>query len=448
MEFAVEYIKDMYSNYMILIPVDGNGYKTDTYARKMLTENDISGLLTCEIRTYDMVEKYYYNISSKQPIINVFEKGQIDEIQTSKLIGNIMLAIKEAKKYMLSEEDFVLTPEYVYMNMSNFEVGLCYFPGYNKSVKEQLSGVLEFLLERVNHNNQKAIVMAYGLYKLIRGDEVSFDNIEEFMNRTLNQEDASLLHNEQCDREPEFESAGNDYITNMIGDNGDEDEYDAEKENTNGLLYDNKERGEGKNISDSKMIGLAVGVYVVVMAGVYLCLSKGGRINVGLLLCIGFTLLCATIAIVMLIRQNIIYKVKEETLCKVQENEVVYDEENYWQEEYTALEDDRTVLLTQQKSITGFELIGEDGERIKIKEFPFVIGKLKEKVSYCINDVTISRLHAKLDEYDEDTLLLTDLNSTNGTYVGEKKLKSNEVVKINMHETITLGNYSFVLIKE
>lgn len=442
MEFSVEYIKDMYSSYMAIMPVEERDNRVDTYARKMLTENEIVGLLPCEIRTVDMKEKYYYNISSKQPVINVFEKGQIDEIQTSKLIGNIMSAIKEAKKYMLSEKGFVLAPEYVYMNISNFEIGLCYFPGYNKDIQEQLSVFLEFLLERVNHNNQRAIVMAYGLYKLLRENEVSFDNIEEFMNNTLSQGE-----NDNCEAGA---YVAKEHVENDEGDDLYEDEWYGEKEDKDELLFDSKKECKDYNLSDRQLVGIAAGIYALIMIGAYLLLGKvNEKVNMPLFLCIGFTTLCGIIAVVMLLKQNVLDKNKKEDREQSEdEKDTDYDEESYWQEEYMVTEDDKTVLLTDYNNSTGFALIGEDGERIRIKEFPFVIGKLKEKVSYCINDVTISRLHAKLDEYDGDVLLLTDLNSTNGTYVGDRQLKSNEVVKVNMQETITVGDHSFILIKE
>lgn len=442
MEFSVEYIKDMYSSYMALMPVEDNDNKEDTYTRKMLVENEIPGLLPCEIRTVDMKERYYYNISSKQPVINVFEKGQIDEIQTSKLIVSIMSAIKEAKKYMLSEKGFVLDPEYVYMNISNFETGLCYFPGYDKDIQEQLSAFLEFLLERVNHNNEKAIVMAYGLYKLLREKEVSFNNIEEFINSTLDQRE-----NDVCMESSYMvkECVGNDEGEDLY-----EDECNGEKDVKEEVLLDSKKELKGCNIPNRKLVGVAAGIYILIMIGVYLLLGRNDKkVNISLFLCIGFTTLCAIIAVVMLLKQNVLDKIIKDNMEQPEyEKNTDYDEDNYWQEEYMVMEDDKTVLMTEYNNSTGFALIGEDGERIRIREFPFVIGKLKEKVSYCINDVTISRIHAKLDRCDEDVLLLTDLNSTNGTYAEGKRLKSNEVVKVNMQDKITVGNYSFILIKE
>ena len=177
MEFKVEYIKDMYKNYLVLIPIMEEEEKSDDYSSRMIVGNKIQGLLMFEKMILDFHDRYCYDISSKQPIVNVFERGQMDEVQIQKLINGIIETVKEGKRYMLPEGGFILLPEYVYMNVSGFEISLCYLPGYNHNIQEQLSKLLEFVLEKVNHNNQKAIVMSYGLYKLIKGNEVSFESI-------------------------------------------------------------------------------------------------------------------------------------------------------------------------------------------------------------------------------------------------------------------------------
>lgn len=461
MEFQVDYVKDMYNNYLLLIPKEGNKNIKDTFLNKMLTENEIKGLLPCEIRTVDMEDRYYYDISSKQPVVNVFEKGQVDELQTQRLVQNIIEAVKESKKYMLSETNFILSPEYVYMNISNFEIGLCYLPGYNVSIKEQLSTFLEFLLEKVNHNNQKAIVMAYGLYKLIKGGEVSFENIEEFMNKTIKEERDEQVYcfesygEEDIHKENTYKE--NVYMENIHkeGDEKYENEWYVQENDKREILYDCENKYQSINISNRKIIGISGVAYAIIMLGIYISkiAHRDGEINMVLFLSIGFTLLCAMSMLVIYILQRKNNENQENGKLDKCDSELEnYIEENYWDREMLVRDeeedDDKTVLLTEYNKNLDFVLLDDSGKKVKIGQFPFVIGKFKEKVDYYIDDVTISRLHAKLDEYDENILLVTDLNSTNGTFVGERKLRANEVVKLEINEMLVIGNHRFQLIKD
>ncbi len=449
-EFKVEYIKDLYNSYMVLIPKETENEAVDTYSRKMLTKNDISGLLPCEIRCVDMEERYYYDISSKQPVVNVFEKGQVDELQTEKLVEKIIEAVKEARKYMLFENSFVLSPQYIYMNISNFEVSLCYLPGYNKDIREQLSDFLEFLLEKVDHNNQKAIVMSYGLYKLIKGREVSFENIEEFMKNAFEAESEKNFFG--------FKSEKEIGVVTGEAEKGEEEyeEWNYIEEDNRELLSDDKIENKGNNIPDNKIEITAGIIYGLVLLGIYflkLC-HRDGKLNIGLFVCVAVTGLCICIGLVQILRQRLAGG--NESLKPINgengyDDIEARDEENDYlmvEEDEELPEDEKTVLLSQVQKKKKFALKSSSGEYVSITAFPFIIGKYKEKVDYYIDDVTVSRLHAKLEEYDEDILMVTDLNSTNGTFVSGRQLKANEIVKIGINETLSIGEYEFTLIRQ
>lgn len=60
--------------------------------------------------------------------------------------------------------------------------------------------------------------------------------------------------------------------------------------------------------------------------------------------------------------------------------------------------------------------------RITVGHFPFVIGRARPS-GLVLNDRAISRSHCRLD-HDGDRLLLTDLNSTNGTYLNGVRLSA------------------------
>ena len=74
------------------------------------------------------------------------------------------------------------------------------------------------------------------------------------------------------------------------------------------------------------------------------------------------------------------------------------------------------------------------------------IGKAIDN-DFVINDPHVSRYHAKLI-HNEEGWLLEDLSSTNGTFVGDRQLRTNEVVKISPNDSLRIGEHEFILIKE
>ncbi len=80
---------------------------------------------------------------------------------------------------------------------------------------------------------------------------------------------------------------------------------------------------------------------------------------------------------------------------------------------------------------------------IELKEYPFFIGTAKNNLGYNLTNTTVSRYHAKLDK-QENRFLLTDLNSTNGTFVNGRKLIENENFEIKQGDAISFANISFI----
>jgi pSer/pThr/pTyr-binding forkhead associated (FHA) protein len=81
----------------------------------------------------------------------------------------------------------------------------------------------------------------------------------------------------------------------------------------------------------------------------------------------------------------------------------------------------------------------------KIKEYPIIIGQSltigrKKANDIVIDNLAVSGFHAQIDSVSS-TFVLRDLDSTNGTFVNNKKkelhnLKNNDVILIGKHELL------------
>lgn len=110
-------------------------------------------------------------------------------------------------------------------------------------------------------------------------------------------------------------------------------------------------------------------------------------------------------------------------------------------------ENSKTMLLYEEKSTLDMirKLVSKDKskyENIEIDKFPFILGKLQEFTDYQIQDDCVSRLHLKIDEIEGD-YYITDLNSTNGTFINGYRLESNEQRQINIGDEIKVANINY-----
>ena len=84
-----------------------------------------------------------------------------------------------------------------------------------------------------------------------------------------------------------------------------------------------------------------------------------------------------------------------------------------------------------------------NGEIIQIGSDPFIIGKERRRVNYCIEDnATVSRNHAKIVK-SGSKVAIVDMGSKNGTFVNGVKCTSNVAVDLNEGDKITLSDEEF-----
>lgn len=79
---------------------------------------------------------------------------------------------------------------------------------------------------------------------------------------------------------------------------------------------------------------------------------------------------------------------------------------------------------------------------ISLEQLPCTIGKMAGNVDIVIKDSTISRIHARFTK-QEDGIYVTDMNSTNGTFKNGLRLEPNETVKIECGDELRFGKMTF-----
>ena len=81
-------------------------------------------------------------------------------------------------------------------------------------------------------------------------------------------------------------------------------------------------------------------------------------------------------------------------------------------------------------------------QHIELKRFPCTIGKMAGCVDHVLADNSVSRIHVKF-ERQGDRILMTDMNSTNGTYKNGLRMEPQETVEIEPGDEIRFGNLHY-----
>ncbi len=182
MELQPEYIRDMHNHYMVL---KGKKEDASNYTAKMLMSNSVSGILQTELRHLDSLDLYYYDITAKKALKNIYEGKSIDYETTKRIIKDVLEIIENSEEYLLVEHDFIISPDFIFMDNNN-EIGLCYLPGLSNNILEQLSYFFEYIMNKIDYKDESVVRLIYALYKESKDVECTFYKLYDVINQPHN----------------------------------------------------------------------------------------------------------------------------------------------------------------------------------------------------------------------------------------------------------------------
>lgn len=521
----VEFRKDLRCSYMVIAKDDT--LNPEQYCIDLLEHQTIEGILPFERRRLDNKEFYYYEITGKQAMSNIFEKAVLNYDAVKDIFQGILEILGKAYDYLLPEDDFILSPEYIYMNIIINKPNLCYLPGFAKSIKKQMSSLLEYLMNKVDYNDKDAVLLIYQLYAVSREEDFTLDQLTEALHKDYGQKPKEKSIQQKAEEfiEDQYQSAEAASIIEggkieailreeattggaafgrkrelfrLRSDNGNEEVNEDELPANIPVM---KEKIESETevsvypIQNLILSGICIliGVLLIVLGfttGI-LYNSFGNRIDYSKLVALVVIILCGEGYGLkkLLDKKNKVVKVVKaceyvdpHRILELQgisrkrtpKAHIVDDLNSGKSSEISCIDSD----LGSQKD-SGKELLREksSGEEefnptcllcdlnivkselilkafnelqykdIVISSFPFFIGKLKENVDYCLEKDVISRYHAKIT-YEDNRYYITDLNSTNGTFINGEVLMTYQKKEIKIGDEIAFANIKYRIINE
>ena len=167
----VRYRRGTENSYMILSADDIDEKRYDV---GMLRSNRIRGFLPMEIKQMNGELLFYYDITGRQSIAQVYRKMQMKGTDLAKLLEGILEGFEQGDRFMLSPEQILLAPEYVYVDRAEGKTALCYIPGCVPEEEESgeehftTSGgevLAAFILKHLDHGDPEAVTLGYRFYQ-------------------------------------------------------------------------------------------------------------------------------------------------------------------------------------------------------------------------------------------------------------------------------------------
>lgn len=454
-----EYKRDMNHNYLILYGEDE--INTDSYQVRMLVGNVIPSLLKCRIQGMDGRFLVYFDITSKQALSVLYEEKKMGVEDLRLIFGGFVKAMEDAAEYLMNPGQFIISPEYIYTDIEKQEIYFCMMPGYEKDIKEQFQFLTEYILPKIDHQDQDAVILGYGVYKRAMEDSFHLEHIKEELYKTQGQQGTTTTKAEQMKTESEQRQESEDF-------NPEEEGFWENEEINQEFVRDGEK---------SKRLSLPQKTGVIVLAAILLCgiaattlMGYLPYLETGTILGIIIVL----VACVMLFVYVSKIKKKPGALRQGREEErdkpkgitgkVPTDHTDQSQNTIQSVvkstnkpvvkssqlhaDYGETVVLSAGAVSGPASLVSkEPGElaTIYINEDLTVIGKLETACDAVISLPTVSRIHAKIKK-KEDAYYLTDMNSRNGTAVNGRLLLPDEEYQLEPEDEVDFAQARYIFL--
>ncbi len=486
MREKADFKREMNRNYMILCPIEN---LRNPYAARMLSENRIDGLLAFQEKYMDGRRKYYYDITSHQPLKRLLEHQAANGNEILRLISDLVSALRQLERFFLDADQLCLEPDMIYVEPDSFQCVFCLIPETGGNFEEDFRKLAQYLLDHADHDDETAVMTAFCVFKESRKENFGIEDMERCLYKYRNgkrenpnvredlkfqgnpnapwksdlRENLNFRENKNFKEDPDFRGDLNLQETPNF-----QEDQDLQKNRKGKISWRNYWQGKW-----GLFAAALAGIAAVLAAFLSWNASSGSLWEAGWIFgsmiwrrpwILGVLLLPAAAALFLKYEKT--EKATEPEAENKREESKVSDEED-WEILFQEAGDDategisgegkpplegsakeeaemQTVLLTcvsaEKKPRQLVPLDG--GPPVSVGYSPFLIGKNEILADLCLTAPEVSRLHAKIEE-TENGYLVTDLNSTNGTFVDGRLLEANETCLLNPGSELAIASIRF-----
>ena len=472
------YYKDYRHNYMIL--QCSRRQASGSYQHKILMSGKIGEILRCSVRHINGMVYYYYDISSKTTLEGLYKGRKMSCEQVKDILWQLHGICDRLSGYFMDETGLVLQPEHIYYDITDKKYIGLYYPEYAATAEEACRPLMDFLLEHIDPEDQKLTEDMYRIYEM--SEEGCF-SLEDALQILEEEAETPQEQTSEPTLQPVYEPMGqSDDVTPI---------FDMAESVRSGVPANEPRR----------RIGLFYPVFAILSmlsiagaAAVWYLYELTQREEIILGASAAAMGICLLMCLSRIIRSS---KKPAETKKNGREAEKkTYPdmewgfEEGYLQEttpvslEHVISRDmdlnpigygtadlapermnrSRDVSFQTRSTAEGqsedsygntvfydeskftecklYAMDRKNKQHIELKKFPCTIGKMAGCVDYVLADNSVSRIHARFDR-EGDKVLLTDMNSTNGTYRNGLRMQPQETVEIESGDEIRFGNLNY-----
>ncbi len=389
---------------------------------EMFRYNEIPYFLNMEQQKQDMKFQYCYDITGKRSLEQLLEYKTLDFEMLQSILNSLDQACIQTEDFMMTENDILLEPEYVFADYHAECMNFCYLPGNQKNICMQFQAFMEYLLQQLDHKDEQAVQLGYGVYQSVVEERIA-------------------LHKVLGDKK---------HIQELYRISVEKKTEEEEQISTEQFSYKNKSDLDGiqHHLHSDSYLNIQSNVHSNMYLNPHFIEQRQVKLESE------NSFMRKTDQITKVRQKESLRNQAAERLKRMLRKKIYTDKTGY-SEENTVFDADEeeiqcshpTVCLMPETEELQNQFVYQGADRSRdfhCIQGRMLIGSNKEESDIYIPFPMVSRVHASV-EIDTEGTFLEDLNSTNGTHVNGELLQYREKRMLQKGDIISLAGecYSF-----
>ena len=194
----IQMMYEMNKTYMV---VSGDEiYKTEDFRYKMLSSNDIKGILPLQVRSINNEKRLYIDVTGKESILNYFNCHMATREEIKKLFEAIYVISDGIARFLIRETDVILRPEMIFRNLATGEYEFVCIPlkeDESGNKNEGMKALLQFLMMHLDNTNASLVNAIYTISDMYEKGNPKFSLCYEYFTEETHEEPKEEVTNEE-----------------------------------------------------------------------------------------------------------------------------------------------------------------------------------------------------------------------------------------------------------
>lgn len=156
-----EFVRNLHNNYERLL-LDKKPEERK-YQYCILSRGGIKGLLPCSLRYLNGLAYLYYDITSRQNMVQLYGRRSIDRQWMQDFMWSFQHIRQELERFLLDDKNILWYPEQIFQDLEKNIFSFLYVPYYEG--ENGFRQLIEFWVEHIDYEDEDLVEYVYKMYE-------------------------------------------------------------------------------------------------------------------------------------------------------------------------------------------------------------------------------------------------------------------------------------------